>query len=66
MQTQNTDIHIIFKKLENHIKKGGDMPEIKYWSGTECFSDYTGHYKADTLLECVDLYLNTENADTAS
>ena len=62
MQTQSIDIHIIFKKFEDHIKNGGDMPEIKYWSGTESFSDYTGHYKADTLAESIDLFLDGQTA----
>jgi len=72
MQTRIIDIHVTLQRLEKYIKEGGDMPEIKYWSGTECFSDYTGHYRADTLVESIDLYLDehlyldTENPDTAS
>lgn len=38
------------------------MPEIKYWSGTESFSDYTGHYKANTLAESIDLFLDGQTA----
>jgi hypothetical protein len=72
MQTRIIDIHVTLQRLEKYIKEGGEMPEIKYWSGTESFSDYTGHYKADTLAESIDLYLDehlyldTENPDTAS
>ena len=62
MQTRIIDIHVTLQRLEEYIKEGGEMPEIKYWSGTESFSDYTGHYKADTLVECIDLFLDGQTA----
>jgi hypothetical protein len=54
--------HDTLKRLEEYIKEGGDMPEIKYWSGTECFSDFTGHCKADTLAGSIDLYIDGQTA----
>lgn len=52
--------HSTLLRLEEYLKEGGEMPSIKYWSGTESFSDYVGHHRANTLAESIELYLDNE------
>ena len=56
-----------FKKLEELLKKTGtkkqligySLPEIRYFDGTDSFSDINGWYKSDTLEGSFLLYLNS-------
>ncbi len=46
-------------RIEEFLKKnpGETLPEIKYFNGTEKFSDITGCYAAKTLEESILLFI---------
>ena len=57
-----------FQQLENHLKTkvnnkliAYELPQIRYFDGTNSFSDQNGWYRADTLEESLKLYLESIN-----
>jgi hypothetical protein len=59
----------ILEQLEKHLKDKGTknqiigytLPPIRYFDGTQSFSDVNGWYKADTLEGSIKLYLESKH-----
>jgi hypothetical protein len=51
----------VLEKLEAHLKDkknlGEFLPDIRYFDGTDSFSDAKGNYKAKTLEGSIELFL---------
>lgn len=62
MQTQDTSQATSFEQIEQYLKSSkGYLPEIRYWDGTDYFSDSSGNYKSSTLAGSIALFLKDAN-----
>lgn len=46
------------KKLEEYLKSGGELPEIRYFNGIDKFCTPCGKFKGATLEESYKIFLN--------
>jgi hypothetical protein len=61
MQTQDINHTNSFELLSEYLKSTETtLPAIRYWSGTECFSDSRGRYKSPTLAGSIALFLKEQ------
>jgi hypothetical protein len=56
------------ERLQEYVKNNSraSLPQLYYWSGTQSFSDQIGRYRASTLAESIDLFLDDVSKDAAS
>lgn len=45
------------KKLEEYLKSGGELPEIRYFNGIDKFCTPCGKFKGNTLDEAYKMFL---------
>lgn len=53
----------VWTKLEEYLKEnmGEMLPEIRYFDGTDAYSDIHGRFKAKSVEESVRLFLKEQN-----
>lgn len=53
----------VWTQLEEYLKEnhGKTLPEIRYFDGTDAYSDIHGNFKAKSVEESVQLFLKEQN-----